>query len=152
MASSGSTSTAGGAGTGGSGQGPLSIQLTASTLYVNCQPLVSQDPIYGDFTAQYTNDGTSPASAAIVAASLSMVSGAKTLVWPLAVTPSGSGLVAPTATVSITHEKQTQTTGLPAGMPCDFCGGTWTLSVTWDMGGGARVTRSLPSSPVACVF
>jgi hypothetical protein len=152
-----SSSSAGTGGTGGatassSSGGPASIdaKLVISELYVNCQPIVAEDPVLGTFTASYTNTGAAPQTATVTSAVLTFTSGPNSLAWSFPVQPPGSGPVQPNAPLQVTHTKQMKT-GTIEGTPCSFCNGTWTLSVSWDVA-GATVTDTLPSSPVSCVF
>jgi hypothetical protein len=155
----GAMSSSGGAGgTGGStsstssgGAGGIEAELTGSQLYINCQPIVAEDPVLGSFTASYTNLGMVPQSATVISASLLMMTGAQSLSWSFDVSPPAGGPVQPGSTLPVEHTKQTKM-GTVEGFPCDFCSGTWELTVSWDMGGGMTATDSLPPGPVECAF
>lgn len=48
--------------------------------------------------------------------------------------------------------KQPAAGGAPEGSPCDFCNGTVSLTVTWDLGGGKTASDTLPAEKVSCAF
>ncbi|MBW2457051.1 MAG: hypothetical protein JRI68_21225 [Deltaproteobacteria bacterium] len=152
----GGSSSGNGGGSSGSGGGSgdaMTASLSASTLYVNCQPSVPPDPVIGGFTAQYDNtNGTSPALATVTQATLTMTgSGSQTLVWSFTVNPVTSGTVAAGASTQQVHQKVTNSgSGVGPGAPCNYCSGTWVLDVTWQIG-GQTTNDSLNLGGVQCV-
>ena len=54
--------------------------------------------------------------------------------------------------LSVQHMKQPAAGGAPEGSPCDFCNGTVSLTVTWDLGGGKTASDTLPAEKVSCAF
>jgi hypothetical protein len=133
------------------GTGAVVPNLVSSNLYINCQPIVAEDPVIGSFTAEYENQGVAPQSATVLGASLLFSKNGKMLAWSFDVSPPAGGPVQPSKTLSVEHTKQMKT-GMVEGFPCEFCGGTWQLSATWDVGGGTMVNDALPEEPVSCVF
>jgi hypothetical protein len=143
---------AGGQGTGGAAPGGITPTLESSQFGVNCQPIVAPDPILGSFTAKYANSGAGPLGATVSSAKLTFSAGPNSAVWPFTVSPPGGGPVQPGTTLSVEHTKQNNPGGGRGAEPCSFCNGTWTLSVTWDLGGGKSASDTLPAEPVSCVF
>lgn len=147
-----STSSSGSTGAGGSAPGGVTPTLESMQLYVNCQPIVAPDPILGSFTAKYANSAAAPASATITSAKLTLGTAPNAVVWPFTVTPKGGGPVQPGSTLSVQHTKEANPNGGEGAGPCSFCNSTWSLSVTWDLGGGNSATATLPAEPVSCVY
>jgi hypothetical protein len=147
---SGTTST--GTGTGGAAAGGITPKLESASLGVNCQPVVAPDPIVGSFTAKYTNSSALPLSATISSAKLVFGTSPNTLSWPFTVSPASGGPVQPGSTFTVEHTKLKAPDGSHEGSPCDYCNSTWTLTVTWDLGGGKTATDTLPAEKVGCFF
>ncbi len=141
-----------GTGTGGAAPGDITPKLESASLMVNCQPIVPPDPIIGSFTAKYTNSGTLPLSATISSAKLVFGAAPNTLSWPFTVTPASGGPVQPGSTLTVEHTKEKAPDGSHEGSPCDYCNSSWTLTVTWDLGGGKTAIDTLPAEKVGCVF
>ena len=139
-------------GTGGSAPGGITPTLQSMQFFVNCQPIVGPDPIHGSFTAKYANSASAPASATITSAKLTLVSAPNTLVWPFTVSPAGGGPVQPGSEIMVAHTKEANSGSGEGQSPCNFCNGTWTLAVTWDLGGGKSASDTLPTEMVGCAF
>ncbi len=114
-------------------------------------PVVPTDPVGGNFDVLYDNqNGTQSASATIQSARFVMKQGNNTLTWSFSVTPTGSGLIAAGQTKPVTHTKTAGSgTGQGPQTPCNYCGGTGTLEVTWQSG-GKSFTRSAPPEHIIC--
>ncbi len=142
----------GGGGVGGAGGGPGAFSATIQSMdfFVNCQPIVAPDPVNGSFVANYDNGGAVPVNATITGAVLTMTSGAQTLGWSFDVAPNASGPVQGGAASMVAHTKVPDS-GQGTGSPCDFCNGTWSLAVTWNVG-GSTVQSTLPDQPAQCAF
>jgi hypothetical protein len=147
-----STGSSSSTGAGGSASGGVTPTLASMQFFVNCQPIVGPDPINGSFTAKYESSAGAPASATITSAKLTLESAPNTLVWPFTVTPAGGGPVQPGDSIMVAHTKQNNPNGGEGQSPCNFCSGTWTLSVTWDLGGGKTASDTLPAEMVGCAF
>jgi hypothetical protein len=135
------------------GQGELAPSLAGMTMWVDCMPIVSSDPVHGSYQALYDNtSGTMPASATVTSSVLHLQQGNQTLDWSFAVTPPSSGIVSAGQSASVTHQKvYASGTGTGTGAPCNYCGGSWTLEVEWQTGG---LTESATLGPmnVSCVY
>lgn len=131
---------------------PLIADILSDTLYVDCMPGIPPDPIHGDFTVHYENPGAVAERAVIQSATLTMTKAPLTSgTWSFDVTPAGSGSVAAGASRDVTHNKVAGSGAGSAGGGCTYCGGTWTLDVTWQSG-GTTVTDSLDAGTVDCVY
>jgi hypothetical protein len=119
-------------------------------MYVNCQPIVSPDPVIGSFSAHYDNTaGQDPASATVDSATLSFDMGQ--LVWTFEAMPDTVGPLQPGQMLTLVHQK-VQDSGTGEDGPCGYCNGSmWQLTVQWTSGGDV-LTDSLPAEPVGCVF
>lgn len=145
-------------GDGGSGQGgvsgsPLLPSLIGMNLVIDCSPSAPADPVAGFYTAKYDNEGgLAPATATIVSSALEVTNGAQPDLWTFDADPLSSGAVAAGASESISHDKVVSTlSGTMA--PCSFCtrGSSWSLKVTWNVG-GSEVTDSIGPSGTTCNF
>ena len=129
--------------------------ISSFEFWIDCQPIVSEDPVHGSFTAQYVNNGTGPGSADIVSAKLEMDNGVTTAEWEFDVSPNSSGAVSAGQTLDVTHQK-VDGSGTGTTAPCSFCGGlgnaTWTLTVAWSVGGPNVIAATSTSEPVMCAF
>lgn len=146
----GSAGGAGGSagGAGGAGTPDIVPKLIDLELFVDCMPIVSPDPIHGGFDASYDNQGTGPGSLAITKIALQASSpNGGALNWSFDVVPAGSGVVGAGQTATILHQK-VDGSGSGTGSPCNFCGGDWTLDVTWEDGSSG----TLGPLPVSCAF
>ena len=139
-------------GAGGAAPGGVTPKLESMQFFINCQPIVAPDPINGSFTAKYANSAAVPASATITSAKLTLVSAPNTLVWPFTVSPPSGGPVQPGSTLMVAHTKEANPNGGEGQSPCNFCNGTWSLDVTWDLGGGNTASDTLPAEMVGCAF
>jgi hypothetical protein len=151
----GGAATGGGGGTGGAGMSNITATIESFEFWVNCQPIVSEDPVHGSFTAQYVNSGPDAGSATIVSAKLEMDNGVTTGEWEFDVSPASSGAVQAGQTLDVIHQKVAGT-GTGTRAPCSFCNGqaaaTWQLKLQWDVGGTNVVTAASTSEPLSCVF
>jgi hypothetical protein len=151
----GGGATGGGGGTGGAGMSNITATIESFEFWVNCQPIVSEDPVHGSFTAQYVNSGPDAGSATIVSAKLEMDNGVTTGEWEFDVSPASSGAVQAGQTLDVIHQKVAGT-GTGTRAPCSFCNGqaaaTWQLKLQWDVGGTNVVTAASTSEPLSCVF
>jgi hypothetical protein len=146
----------GGMGTGGMSNDTMTAMLGGAQFYINCQPIVSTDPVIGFFGAAYDNtSGSTPAIATVTDATITMSNGSlQSLMWSFNVMPPSSGAVAAGGTANQNHTKVTNSgTGTGTGSPCSYCtsNSTWTLAVTWNIGGNV-VNDTLNMGAVSCVF
>jgi hypothetical protein len=119
----------------------------------NCMPRVPPDPVTGFFTAAYDNSaGSAPAEAAIVSAKLLVTNGVDSDEWTFEADPQSSGSIAAGASESLSHDKVSGSL-MTTLDPCDFCtrGSSWSLEVTWDVG-GSTVVDALDPTGTQCVF
>lgn len=114
-------------------------------------PIVAPDPVSGSFNIGYDNtQGTSEGFVMLSKVSLLLEKNGMNLLWPFNVTPPSSGPVPAGKSVDITHKKVTGS-GAGTGSPCDFCGGSWTLLVTAEVGSDGYALSTGPT-PVLCVY
>jgi hypothetical protein len=148
--SSSSSSSSGGGHDGGSGA--LAPSIAGVDMFVDCMPIVGPDPVHGTFQALYDNTQGSAGGSATVQSARLLFDGSTADSWTFTVTPNGSGPVGAGQSATVTHTKDSGS-GKGSKGPCSFCGGshTWTLEVTWDVGGGT-VTQQASPSPVMCAF
>ncbi len=117
--------------------------------WVNCQPGVVPDPINGSFDAKYTNTGTAAGSLKITSTRMSMKSpGGNTMDWKFDVNPTQSGSV-PAGKSLTTNHKKVFGSGKGSGAPCGYCGGEWTLNVTWT-DGSQTIPMAAKASKIQC--
>lgn len=126
--------------------------ILSDTLYMNCMPSVPPDPVGGGFVVRYQNDGSTADHAAFASATLTIHRTPLTSsTWTFDVNPTDSGSVPPGQHSDITHAKVYGSGSGSTNDPCDYCGGTWTLDVSWQID-GATVTDSLDAGSVDCVY
>jgi hypothetical protein len=137
----------GGAGGGGMPSAVLAYIFTSS-LYMNCTP-GGTPTVAGSFESYYDNKaGMSPALPAVKSTKLTMTYVGNSYEWTFKVTPDSS-IVPAGSTATVKHDADVGS-GTGMGMLCDYCGGVWTLHVTWDLG-GKTATDTLGPQPVMCV-
>jgi hypothetical protein len=132
--------------------GHLEPSLVSASFHGDCMPEVPSDALGGSFVASYDNGvGAAPATAAITSAKLvHHANGAPDATFGFDVTPSDAGPVAAGAATSVTH---TKVDGSAPGsdVVCQkYCGGEWSLEVTWTTGAG-MVKDTLPAM-VGCAL
>jgi hypothetical protein len=133
----GGSATGGSGGSTDAGAAKLVPTITGTQLYVNCMPIVGPDPINGSFQVKYDNTaGTAAGQTNISSVTLALTKGPSSLDWTFEVTPPGSGTVGAGQTAVAQH---TKTAGSGKGSdttkgPCQFCGGSGTLTVKWANG------------------
>lgn len=132
--------------------GALVPDILSDSLYVNCMPSIPPDPLGGGFDVRYVNDGAA-ASRAVIQSSTLTVSYAPLLqaTWTFDVTPVGSGSVSAGQQRDVTHAKVGGSGSGSTNDLCSYCGGTWSLDVTW-LVDGVPVTDSLDAGTVDCVY
>lgn len=132
--------------------GALVPDILSDTLYVNCMPSIPPDPVGGGFVVRYQNDDALASRARIQTATLTLNKSPLTSgSWSFDVTPAGSGNVPAGTHRDVTHDKVGGSGSGSAGGPCSFCGGTWTLDVSWQTG-GSTVTDSFDAGTIDCVY
>lgn len=144
----------GGNGTGGNGNSAMTADVLQDGFYINCQPIVSPDPVIGSFAAVYDNSmGTTPGLATITEVALVMTnSSMQTLTWSFTVTPPTSGSVPAGQNAVVSHSKVVNSgMGMGVGSPCGYCQGTWELQVTWNIGANV-VPYTMSLGAVDCVY
>ncbi len=93
----------------------LGVQLTA-----DCQPVVGPDPIFGNVTVDYQNDGSGPGSMNITSAEIAFVNPMEGWVFSINLNPTTSGTIDPGTNHASQHDKVA--TDGNASFVCNFCG------------------------------
>ena len=135
---SGTSSTQAAASTG-SGEN-LSVILPTigvASFFIDCSPVVADDPISGSVSVTYENGNDSPQTFTVDGTTLHLGKGADTLDWAFDVDPATSGAIPAQQSVTVEHAKLADSgVGTPLGaLPCSFCGGSWSLDVSYSASG-----------------
>ncbi len=130
----------------------MTPDILSHSLYVDCMPVVPADPFRGGFEVRYQNDGAAADRAVIQTATLTLnQSPLAQATWTFGVTPAGSGSVGAGQSKDVSHAKMNGTGSGSTNDPCAYCGGIWSLDVTWEIG-GASVPDSLDAGTIDCVY
>jgi len=92
-----------------------------------CMPVVGPDPVFGSVFVEYDNQGTGNGNMNIVAAELVFVNAMEGWVFPIQLSPTASGSVAPSSTQTSEHLK-VATPG-DSSFICQLCGQSGQLSL-----------------------
>ncbi len=132
--------------------GALVPDLLSHTLYVNCMPSIPPDPLGGAFVVRYRNDGATASHAALQSSTLTLnYFSLAQATWSFDVTPTDSGSVGAGQQRDVTHTKVASSGSGSTNDLCSYCGGIWSLDVTW-LVDGVTVTDSLDAGTVDCVY
>jgi hypothetical protein len=135
-------------GTGGQGDAQVAPAVTRVALGANCQPLVGDDPLSGTVTVSYENKGTGPGSLELTGADLVFSNPMEGWVFPLALSPTSSGVVPAGQTVSVEHVEG-DTLG-DSSFVCSLCGLEGSLSLRF--ASGAEEVPVFAPVTLGCVF
>jgi hypothetical protein len=132
----------------------LVLSIVKHDLYINCQPIVSPDPINGSLTVGYDNTaGTMPGYGTVTSASIQMTYGNATLGWKFPVTPGNSGMIPAMSKLDVAHSKVANSgkgsSATPT--PCDMCGGNWIISIPIKIDNQFTIVKTM-SEPIQCVY
>ena len=135
--------------TGGNG-GDMTATIVEAKLGANCMPVVGPDPIYGSVLVEYANQSFgSSISATVSQVNVSFVNANEGWVFPIALTPSGSGDVGPGGVVTLEHAKAA--TDGDSSFVCQLCGQEGTVTVDWTTSQGASL-QSSRTFEFSCAF
>jgi hypothetical protein len=122
--------------------------VTHVALGANCQPVVGDDPISGTLTVSYESKGTGPGSLELTSADLVFSNPMEGWVFPLALSPTSSGVVPAGQTVSVEHVEG-DTLG-DSSFVCSLCGLAGSLSLRF--ASGAEEVPVFAPVTLGCVF
>lgn len=107
----------------------------------NCMPVVGPDPVFGSVFVEYDNQGTGNGNMNIVQSELSFVNAMEGWVFPIQLSPTASGSVAPSSILASEHVK-VATQG-DSSFICQLCGQSGQLSLRFvdDQGLEASATQ-----------
>lgn len=114
--------------TGAGGASGLSMNLSISSNFGNCQPEIPRDPLGFDYNIDYQNSGSEAVNPQVLQSRVFATDNPASFDWTFAVNGTGPGLLEPGAKVSQDYTKLPDT-GFGAGTPCDSCGARITLEV-----------------------
>ena len=134
------------------GAEPMDVQLdeSATDFWIDCMPEVSADPIEGSFTAIYDNSFGPTSMTHVDSATLQLTVNGESLVWTFGVLPAGTSV--PAGEVQQVEHIKTDGWGEGSGQPCDYCGGSWTLDVTWSVEPWNVVSQQIGPVPILCAY
>ncbi len=136
------------------GMSMLTVSVVKHDFYINCQPVVSSDPINGSVTIEYDNSaGMMPGYGTVSAASLQMTKANDMLGWKFTITPGNSGMIPAMSKSDVVHSKVANMGKGSAAMPtpCEMCGGDWIFSMPIKIDGQFHLVQA-PSEPIQCVY
>jgi hypothetical protein len=111
--------------------------------------VVPADPVYVTFTATYDTPSSTPASASILGATISLGGPPSTLDWTFQVSPSSIGPLPGNSSMYFSHTK-VDGSGSGGGLPCSFCGSPSALLEVDYLVNGQYSVVATASGPVGC--
>ncbi|MBK8939711.1 MAG: hypothetical protein IPM79_19340 [Polyangiaceae bacterium] len=129
---------------GGGGDAPTGIvtaEIVEAKLGADCMPEVGPDPIQGSVLVSYTNLGSTAGALELERAEVLFASQVEAWVFPIALSPTSSGVIAGGTSAQLEHTKVA--TDGDSSFVCSLCGLPGTVSITWRAGNGTQVTDQL---------
>jgi len=136
-------------GSSGSGSSDVIPNITDVKLGGSCMPVVGPDPVAGSVVVSYENAGSTPGSAELFNASIYVSTSTEGWVFPLEMSPTSSGVIAPSGGATVEHVK-VSTPG-DSSFLCSLCGMEATLVMNWEQNDQTDVADS-KAFIVGCAF